>query len=143
MTSPKLLSSILSLPSLTTFSVLAVVSFHTYSIDMASILIDLSSAILDQIAAYQQVSLLELLPTIIKALQKTSVIHGNIPLPAAHRDTIYNEVDYVFDKISAYFDPIFDSIDFYVKDWKYQDYICSIFAEVQYHYFCSMHATLI
>lgn len=101
-------------------------------------LIDTTSTIIDTLSAYHQTCQFELLPKIIKSFRKCIYFIGDVQVINGHTDSLYTEVDYVFDKITAFFDPIMDSIDFYIKNWKYQEYICSLFAEIQYYYYTSI-----
>lgn len=79
---------------------------------------------LDAVLVSKQTVCLQVIPQLIKALYHcmTHSLTGE--------SAVYSEIDYVFDKIDAAFFTLFQSIDFYVKDWTLQEYYCTLYAEL-------------
>lgn len=106
--------------------------------DMPTVLIDLTTSLLNQIQLYNQTICVELLSQLIQALYHCSYITSSeVRVGGESGRSFYQEIDYIFDKIVGLFDLIDHSIDFLMKDWQYQRYLCTILAETQYYYFKS------
>lgn len=83
---------------------------------------------LDAVLVSKQTVCLQVIPQLIKALYHCST------RSLTGESAVYSEIDYVFDKIDAAFSTLFQSIDFYMKDWTLQEYYCTLYAELQYFY---------
>ena len=78
---------------------------------------------------------MELIPFLIKALYNCSYMFPNTRLGGEQERSLYSEIDYIFDKVIPIFGDVENSIDFMMKNWQYQQYMCTLLAEVQYFYF--------
>ena len=106
--------------------------------DMPTVLIDLTTSLINQIQLYNQTICVELLSQVIQALYHCSfLLPQEVAVGGEQGRSLYQEIDYIFDKIVGLFGMVDNSIDFLMKDWQYQRYFCTILAETQYYYFKS------
>ena len=115
--------------------ILESISHYIYcASDMPTTLVDLTTTMINQITLYKQIICIELIPLLLQSLYHCSFLFPNTRL-GGQEQSLYSEIDFIFDKVIPVFDGVETSIDFLMKDWQYQRYMCTILAEVQYYYF--------